>query len=149
MNWLSRHSGSIEALAAVVTAFVAIAALIGVKVQLDAADAVQRAQSARDSYRSHLALSVAHPEYASPSEACTLTSGPRAAAYAAFVDHLLYSAEQMLEVEPGWEATFEAALSPHASYLCNADEPIADTPHMITLLTRFRQEQCEAVSPCE
>lgn len=47
MSWLKRNAEAVEALAANVTALVAIAALIGVKFRLDETDRVQREQSAR------------------------------------------------------------------------------------------------------
>jgi len=106
MGWWSKHAESIEAFAAMVTACVAIAALIGAKIQLDHNDLIQRQQSARDAYRAHLALAASQPQFARPADACTLFQSPDGGAYAAHVDHLLYSAEQMLTVEDGWSVTF-------------------------------------------
>jgi hypothetical protein len=123
-------------------------ALLGVKHQIDAADAVQRAQSARDTYRTHLALSVAHPEFAEPEEACALINGPKSGAYAAFVDHLLYSAEQMLDVGEGWEATFTEALDPHVTYICNGYGPHDSTDKVDTLIRRFKTANCEMATEC-
>ncbi|MGI3187258.1 hypothetical protein [Nioella aestuarii] len=100
MGWFRRNTAVVEAGAAAVTALVAVAALVGVKLQLDAADEIQRAQSARDAYRAPLALAVAHPGLADPPDACALMGSQNGASYAAFVDHLLYSAEQMLTVDP-------------------------------------------------
>jgi hypothetical protein len=100
MRWLSCHAPSVEAVAATVTALVAVAALIGVKFQLDEADRLQKAQSAREA---HLALAATLPQFAQPGDACQLIQSDQAGAYSAFVDHLLYSAEQMLEVSEGWE----------------------------------------------
>lgn len=148
MRWLRRNAEVIEAGAALVTALVAIAALVGVKVQLDASDMQQRAQSARDSYRSHLTLAVAHPRLAAPADVCAILTSPQAIAYEAFVDHLLYSAEQMLEIGEGWEPTFLSELAPHAEYLCQSDGPTGDTAAMIALLARFRAETCAEVPPC-
>ena len=99
MKWLSANASVVEAIAALITAAIAVLALVGVKYQLDAAEDLQRAQSARDAYRSHLVLAVNNPKLASPKDACSLSEGEDLAAYSAFVDHLLYSAEQMLEVE--------------------------------------------------
>lgn len=66
MSWLSRNAPSIEAMAAVVTALVAAAALVGVTVQLDEADRLQKEQSAREAYRAHLALAATLPQFALP-----------------------------------------------------------------------------------
>lgn len=142
MSWLSRHAGAIEACAASVTALVAVAALIGIKYQLDATDVSQRSQSARDAYRSHLALASAHPEFAKPMDACELSSGAKAGSYSAFVDHLLYSAEQMLAVEEGWKTTFSDALEPHAAYMCSKTVPDWSTPEMGLFLAEFEGAYC-------
>lgn len=58
LSWISRNAASIEAAPAFVTAMVAVAALIGVKFQLDEADRLQKAQSAREAYRAHLPLAA-------------------------------------------------------------------------------------------
>ena len=51
MSWWSRNAASVEAIAATVTACVAVAALVGVKRQLDTVEQQQQARSARDAYR--------------------------------------------------------------------------------------------------
>ena len=149
MNWFSKNAGAIEAAAAIATAILALVALIGVKYQLDAADDVQRAQSAREAYRSHLTLGVAHPEYALPEDACGLLNGRQAGSYGSFVDHLLYSAEQMLEVEPGWETTFTEALEPHAAYVCTAESSVGSTERMKVFLDGFREKNCKSSPKCQ
>lgn len=149
MNWWSRNAGAIEALAATITAIVAVIALVGVKYQLDAADDLQRSQSARDAYRSHLALASTQSEFAKPSDACVLISGPDAGAYMAFVDHLLYSAEQMLDVEEGWNATFAEALAPHAAYMCSKGAPSWSTSEMASFLETFESNYCVKSIGCE
>lgn len=149
MNWLSKNAAAIGALSAMVTATVAVAALVGVKLQLDAADAVQRAQSAREAYRSHLALAVSHPAFAEPEDTCGLLKESKAGAYSAFVDHLLYSAEQMLDIETGWDATFRDALEPHSVYICAVVGRSGSTPRMAAFITQFKEDHCQAVSPCQ
>ncbi len=148
MSWLSRNAPQIEACAAVVTALVAVVAIVGVKIQLDAADDLQRAQSARDAYRAHLSLATSHGDLARPANACTLLAGPQGGAYIAFVDHLLYSAEQMLAVSEGWEPTFLDQLEPHIEYLCAADGPRGETEATIRLLTQFRTSECPDTPTC-
>lgn len=149
MNWLSRNAEAVEAAAAVATALVALAALFGVGFQLWAADELSREQSARDAYRSHLALAVSHPEFAQPKDSCALATGPNAGGYIAFVDHLLYSAEQKLGVAEGWDNTFLDALEPHANVLCTWRSTIDATPELETMLTRFRAEACASAPPCQ
>ncbi|MGR3501317.1 hypothetical protein [Pseudaestuariivita sp.] len=146
MSWLARNAKSVEAVAAAVTACVAVAALVGVKLQLDAADALARAQDARTAFRAHLSLAVAHPQYAAP-DTCALLAGPEAGAYTAFVEHLLYSAEQMLVAEDGWEETFLTHLAPHAGYLCSSPGLVV-TPATAALLDRFEARRCAAVTLC-
>ncbi|MEM9604009.1 MAG: hypothetical protein AAGA11_14175 [Pseudomonadota bacterium] len=144
----ARHAAAIEAVAAVVTAAVAVAALVGVKLQLDANDTLQREQSARDAFRAHLVLAVEKPGFARPADACALIASPDGGAYSAFVDHLLYSAEQMLAVEAGWDTSFDALLQPHTDYLCSAEAPTGDTAATRTLLSRFRATHCSVAAAC-
>ncbi|MEJ6479072.1 MAG: hypothetical protein QNL92_10370 [Octadecabacter sp.] len=148
MGWLGKHAPSIEAIAAALTAIVAVAALIGIKVQLDSADRLQLEAAARESYRGHLALAVANPAFAAPDDGCEMLVSNQAGAYAAFVDHLLYSAELTLDADSGWEAVFLDELAPHGDYLCATDAPMGDTPEIIALLTRFRTTACPATPTC-
>lgn len=148
MSWLSRNASSIEAAAALCTALVAVAALIGVKVQLDEADRMQKEQSAREAYRSHLALAATLPGFAEPGDACALLASDQAGSYAAFVDHLLYSAEQMLAVSEGWEPTFMAQLTSHEDYICSSEAPSGETEETAELLARFKAETCASTTSC-
>lgn len=149
MSWLARHATAIQTASAALTAIVAIAALIGIKVQLDASDQVQRAQSAREAFRSHLALATGLPAFAAPADGCALVASDQGGAYVAFVDHLLYSAEQMLDVQDGWETSFLEELSPHAAYLCSAGAPQGDTEEIADLLAQFRDTTCAAQAICQ
>jgi hypothetical protein len=83
---------------------------------MDASERMQLEQSARDTYRSHLALAVVHPTYAQPLNGCELMTSSQGASYQDFVDHLLYSAEQMLVTAKGWESTFRTA---RGLFVCN------------------------------
>jgi hypothetical protein len=149
MSWFSRHAASIEAGAAVATAILALAALIGVKVQLDETDRLQKEQSAREAYRSHLALAVTVPQFAQPADGCRLVATDQAGAYEAFVDHLLYSAEQMLVVGDGWDETFLAHLDDHKDYRCSDIGPRGDTEETSELISRFRAKHCTATPSCQ
>ncbi|MBC9246122.1 hypothetical protein H4P12_05215 [Paracoccus sp. 11-3] len=149
MSWLSRHATAIQTASAAATVLVAVAALIGVKLQLDGADRVQREQSAREAYRSHLALATGLPAFAAPQDACALMASEQEGAYIAFVDHLLYSAEQMLAVSDGWDASFRDELLPHRDYLCSAAAPKGDTQEIIALLAQFRDVECAPTSGCQ
>ncbi len=148
MNWLSRNAASVEAVAASITAATAILAVAGVIVQLRAADTTSRAQSAREAYAAHLALAVSNPEFAAPADACTLAVSAKGAAYQAYLDHLLYAAEQMLAVEDGWDETFDAALAPHTAMLCNAGAAAGSAPDLLAVLAGFRAQTCPGITPC-
>lgn len=148
-GWLERNGPAIQTASAALTALVAVAALIGIKVQLDASDAIQRSQSAREAFRSHLALATGLPAFAAPADGCALLASDQGGAYVAFVDHLLYSAEQMLDVQDGWEQSFMDELRPHVAYLCSAEAPRVDSDQLAGLLNRFRQGACAAQPACE
>ena len=147
MRWFDKKAHVIEAVAALVTAFVAVAALIGVKVQLDATEDIQLSTTARDTYRSHLVLAIEHPEFAQPA-ACEVLESDNAVGYRSFVNHLLYSAELMLQVDDGWDPVFLSELAPHADYICSPSGPIGDTKQVADLLTQFRGLVCKDVTPC-
>jgi hypothetical protein len=149
MSWWSRNAGSIEAGAATVTALVAVAALVGIKFQLDATDQLQQGQSARDAYRAHLSLASTLPQFARPEDACSLMSSKDGGSYEAFVGHLLYSAEQMLAIGEGWENTFLDELAVHTDYICSASSPHGATDETILLLSRFRADKCQVEPSCE
>lgn len=148
MSWLSRHAETIEAAAATLTALVAVAALIGVKFQLDETERLQKAQSARETYRAHLALAATLPNFAQPTDTCQLIQSDQGGAYRAFVDHLLYSAEQMLEVSDGWEDTFLKELAVHTDYICSADGPVGETEDTLRLIARFNSLSCPSTPIC-
>lgn len=148
MSWLDRHATAIGAASALITALVAVGALIGVSVQLSEADRVAKEATAREAYRNHLALAVATPAFAAPTDACAILASDTGAAYQAFVDHLLYAAEQMLEVEDGWDMTFGDQLANHRIFICSHDGPKGETDKVANLLNRFRSEQCNSVIQC-
>lgn len=109
---------------------------------------MQLEQSARDTYRSHLALAVVHPTYAQPLNGCELMTSSQGASYQDFVDHLLYSAEQMLVTAKGWESTFLSDLEPHADYLCATVGPREDTVETEALLEQFKLDTWPTTPVC-
>ena len=117
--------------------------------QLDAADELSRAQSAREAYRAHLVLAVDHPQLAAPENACAVMESDQATSYYAFVDHLIYAAEQMLSVDPEWAPTFMGDLAPHAAYFCAPYGPQSETDVTELLFARFRAEACATAPSCE
>jgi hypothetical protein len=148
-NWLARNADAVEAGAAAVTAVTAILALAGIALQLRAADDTSRAQSAREAYANHLALAVGNPDFAAPPNACAILASTKGPAYRAYVDYLLYAAEQMVTVEDGWDATFAESLTAHQSLICTEPNLASDTPALQPLISQFVTTTCPAVLPCQ
>jgi hypothetical protein len=147
-TWLMRNAEAIEAASAALTAVVAVVALVGVIWQVRAASDIQAQQSARDAYRNHLALAVTVPNLSEPEDACALIEGEQAAAYDAFVSHLLYAAEQMLDQKPDWESTFRQDLEPHLDYLCTYQDDLLTDGELNRVLSDIAAKQCPATPPC-
>lgn len=146
LGWIERNNKSISAISAVLTAVLALAALIGIKVQIDGAARIQQEQSARDIYREYLNLSVQKSEFAAP-DYCTIAKSNQLAAYQAYVDYLLYTGEQVLSVDPDWNETIDSALKPHAAYLCDESETYPDADVEV-LVGRLRAKECAKITPC-
>lgn len=148
LGWFEKHYKPISAIAALLTAFLALAALIGVKVQIDGAARIQREQSARDIYREFLSLSVQKPEFAAP-DFCSLANSSQLPAYEAYVDYLLYTGEQVLSVDPEWQETIEVALAPHAAFLCDPKNTNNHPdPDVNALVIKLNAAQCQNIAPC-
>lgn len=147
-HWLERHAKAIQALGAIVTMLAAVAALVGVKIQIDASARQAREQSARDIYREFLNLSIARPELAEPNY-CEISGSPNEAAYENYLEYTLYTAEQLRSVSPDWDATMLEHLAAHRAALCADGDWSDDSPGVRALITRFRAEQCrQPVEPC-
>ena len=148
MRWLKENAPSIEALAALITALVAVAALIGVKLQLDANANLQATQSARDIFREHLTLSIANPEFANP-DVCALVTSEQAPAYNAFVEHLLYTSEQILATQSDWDAAIAERIAPHTQYFCTSDDWQGYTTDVSNLISDIRAQHCGSAFSCQ
>jgi hypothetical protein len=147
MNWLEHYSKAIQSLAAIITAAVAVLALVGVKLQVDASYRVQREQSAKEIYRELLNLSISNPDYAAP-DYCALKQSPKFAGYESYVDYVLYTAEQVIDMDAGWSSTMEQHLREHAGYLCSAETIDENGPAVDALLQSFRTNNCKAATAC-
>jgi len=147
MAWLARNSSALQALAALLTVAVAIAALIGIKLQIDASYRVQREQSAKEIYRELLNISIANPDLAAP-DYCALKKSPRFSAYQAYVDYVLYTAEQVIDMDDSWTLTIERQLESHSAYLCSDDAPDENAPAVEALLKSFRSHACKTQAAC-
>lgn len=119
-QWLVRNAEPLQAVGAIATAFAAITALIVIPYQTSVADRIQRDQTAREIYREFLNLTVQKPELAT-ADYCALKEPNQIAAYSAYVDYLLYTAEQMVDTSPDWRAPMAGYLGDHMAYLCSRD----------------------------
>lgn len=148
MGWLKQNAPSIEAAAALITALVAVAAIVGVKLQIDANAAQQASQSARDIFREHLTLSIVNPQFSEP-DVCTLIASDQRPAYAAFVEHLLYTSEQILATQTDWNDAISERLAPHIDYFCSTDGWNGYTQPVTDLIALTRTEYCSAEPTCQ
>lgn len=117
-NWLIRNAEPLEALAALATAIAAVTALVVIPYQVAQADRIQRDQTAREIYREFLNLTVQKPELAN-ADFCAIKDPNQTAAYAAYVEYLLYTAEQMIDTSPDWREPMASYLTDHMAYLCS------------------------------
>lgn len=147
MNWWERNSGAVQAIGAVITALVAVLALIGVKFQVDASYVVQREQSAKEIYREFLNITIANPDFAAPDH-CALERSPRNASYEAYVSYLLYTAEQVIDMDASWAATMESHMQDHKSYFCSAKDEHDLPADVEALFQSFKEKNCSSVQQC-
>jgi hypothetical protein len=148
IGWFDKHGTAVQGIAAITTALIAFSALIGVKVQIDAAARAQQEQSARDIYREYLNLSISKPEFSEP-DYCAIKGGPQEAAYKNYVDYLLYTSEQMLSVSPEWEGTLSDHLEAHEQYLCGVSDWSSYPENVEALVTKVKRKMCTtAVTRC-
>lgn len=119
-DWLRRNADLLEAAGTIATAFAALAALVVIPWQIAQADRIQRDQTAREIYREFLNLTVQKPELATTNY-CLLSDPDKIAAYSAYVDYLLYTADQMVETSPTWRGTMAGYLRSHMAYLCSPE----------------------------
>lgn len=119
-NWLTRNAEPLQAAGAIATAFAALTALVVIPYQVAQADRIQRDQTAREIYREFLNLTVQKPELAN-ADYCALKGKNQSTAYAAYVEYLLYTAEQMIDTSPDWRGPMASYLGDHVTYLCSRD----------------------------
>ena len=148
LGWFDKHSGAIQGIGTMVTTLIALSALIGIKIQINASARIQQEQSARDIYREFLNLSISKPEFADP-DYCAIKAGSQASAYQNYVDYMLYTSEQMLAVSPDWEPALTEHLSTHADYLCSVKNWSAYPDTVRVMIDGFRAKSCKsAADPC-
>jgi hypothetical protein len=148
MGWLDKHANAVQAAAAIATAVIAVSALIGVKVQIDAAARTQQEQSARDIYREFLNLSISKPEFSDP-DYCEIEDSPQEGAYRNYVDYLLYTSEQILSVSPEWEGALSEHLGAHDQYLCRMPDWSNYPENVENMVIKVKGKACtKAVTNC-
>lgn len=148
-EWLDRHGNAMQGAAATATALLALFALIGVKVQIDAAAKAQQEQSARDIYREFLNLSISKPEFSEP-DYCAIKGTPQEAAYKNYVDYLLYTSEQMLSVSVEWKGALSEHLEAHQQYLCSVPDWSGYPENVESMVRKVAARTCaKAVTDCE
>jgi len=120
LDWLRRNSEALGALGGLATAFAALTALVVIPYQVAQSDRIQRDQTAREIYREFLNLTVQKPDLAN-ADYCALTDPGQKTAYAAYVEYLAYTAEQMVDTSPDWRGPMASYLEDHMAYLCSGD----------------------------
>jgi hypothetical protein len=149
LRWLDRHAQAIQAAGAIVMSAAALAAAVFVPWQIAANDRTSREQAAREIYREFLNISIQRPELAAQ-DICTLTDPARRTAYESYVDYLLYTAEQVMALNPSdWEADITARLHSHTPYLCSFGpaDLAAMTPAVAALIGSLTTA-CDTVTTC-
>ena len=121
LNWLRRNAEPLEAAGAIITALAALTALVVIPYQVGQADRIQRDQTAREIYREFLALTVNKPELAGANY-CALDDANHTTSYEAYVEYLLYTAEQMIDTSADWQVPMQIYLAGHMPYFCSSDD---------------------------
>ncbi|NKX44064.1 hypothetical protein [Roseicyclus persicicus] len=149
-GWLERHAPVIQAGSAVAMAAAALAAAVFVPMQIAANERTAREQAAREIYREFLNISIQRAEFAR-SDVCLPDDPVQRAAYESYVDYLLYTAEQVLDLSAeDWEPTIAARLAPHQAYLCSfaASDLDTMTAPVAGLVAELRADCPVAERPC-
>ena len=147
LGWLKRHSEALEGLGGLATAFATVTALIVIPYQISQSDRIQRDQTAREIYREFLNLTVQKPELAH-ADFCVFKDTNQTTAYAAYVEYLLYTSEQMIDSSPEWRAPMASYLEDHMAYLCSAGVLDAQSPDIGDLMADL-ELSCEAQPSCK
>lgn len=147
-DWIKRNAEGLEAIAALVMAAAAVVAIVGVKLQIDAAASQQHAQSAREYYRGLLEVTLNKPELA-VFDHCAEHPPEAMAAYENYVEYLLYTAEQTISLNDDWESPLAALIEPHGGYICKTFYQSDLHPSLQTLLVTYTGGNCLVADPCE
>jgi uncharacterized protein YciU (UPF0263 family) len=129
------------------TAFAAVTAVIVIPYQVSQADRIQRDQTAREIYREFLNLTVQKPELAN-ADFCAMTDANQTTAYAAYVEYLLYTSEQMIDTSSDWRTPMASYLEDHMAYLCSQGIWDAQSPDIKDLVAQLALS-CKAENQCK
>ena len=147
LGWLKKHSEALNGLGGLATAFATVTALIVIPYQIAQSDRIQRDQTAREIYREFLSLTVQKPDLAN-ADFCVLKDSNRITSYAAYVEYLLYTAEQMIDTSPDWLSTMASYLEDHMAYLCSAGVWDAQSPDIKDLMAELALT-CKSDTTCK
>lgn len=149
-DWLQRHAQTIQSAGALVTSIAALAAVLFVPWQIASNDRTSREQAAREIYREFLSLSIQRADL-STRDFCALHDPVERAAYESYVDYLLYTAEQVMDLNPDdWESAITARLRAHLGYVCTFDAGDLDTlTPAVARLVQGLASACAEVTTCE
>lgn len=145
-GWMGRNAEPLQGLGALVTALAALAAIVIIPVQISAADRIQRDQTAREIYREFLNLTVQKPELAE-ANFCALTDEKTRIAYGAYVEYLLYTAEQMIGSDEGWREPMAEYMADHMPYLCSNEDWSKQAEGVFDMVMALRSG-CAEVESC-
>jgi Tfp pilus assembly protein PilV len=147
MGWLNRNGEGLQAFGAILTAVLALIALIGVKVQIDSAARQQQAQSARDIYREFLNLSIQNPRLADP-DYCGLSTSSEKNGYFNFVAYMLYTSEQVLEMDAEWQPVVADLFETHGAAICTITDLETYSPAVSARIIAFQANSCSTPIDC-
>jgi hypothetical protein len=92
---------------------------------------------------------IQNPDLAAPEDGCALLASPRGPAYVAYVDHLFYTAEEAMALDPDWAPVFAEVFRQHTDYLCSAaQDGEGFTVEVLAVVMGISARTCPATPPC-
>ncbi|MBL8572572.1 MAG: hypothetical protein JNM13_02730 [Hyphomicrobiaceae bacterium] len=146
LDWLRRNAEMVGAVSGLVTAIATVVAVIVIPMQIAAADRIQRGQTAREIYREFLNMTIQKPELATVNW-CAVSDARERVAYEAYVDYLLYTAEQAISTSRDWRGPMSEHLEDHMPFLCARADWSHYSDDVADLVTDLRR-QCPKKPAC-
>ena len=147
-SWIKANASALEAIGVVLTALVALVALVGVKYQVDATAKLQQAQTAREIYREFPAISIQKPELA-VADYCEIRNAKQRTAYEHYVEYMLYTAEQVIEMDSDWQAPMSETIRQHSKYICALSDWASYSAPVVRLVNQLREQGYCKRAKCE